>query len=392
MAGSVGVFAFCILILFAIFFHELGHYLTARWAGIKITKFFIGFGPTLWSTRRGRPETVTIETRAAALETVTRPETEYGVKALPLGGFVKIVGMSPLEEVAPEDEARAFSSVPAWKRAIVLAAGSFTHFVTAFLVLWFVFVAVGIPNPDKPTLTVDAVQTEIEGKASPAAKAKIAPGDEIISVNGERVERFEDVRTAVRARGGKPVTLEIRKDGGRTVTTAIRPILDTSVKPAVPVIGIYPKNELTRQNPARALVSSGRAIGNLLRSFFDRVPDAFSASALGLTGDGPSEDRPFSIIGAGKIAGDLASRGSILDFLFLFVQINIFIAVFNMLPLPPLDGGHLLILGIEKIRGKPVSPRAVMPVAAVVLSVLLLLGVLLAYYDIVQPPTLPNGP
>jgi membrane-associated protease RseP (regulator of RpoE activity) len=391
MAGSIGVVAFCVLILFAIFFHELGHFLTARWAGIKITKFFVGFGPTLWSTRRGLPETVTIE-RRGKLETVTRPETEYGIKALPLGGFVKIVGMSPLEEVAPEDAPRAFSSVPTWKRAIVLAAGSFTHFVTAFFVLWLMFVAIGIPNPDKPTLTVDAVELEVAGKPSPAMTAGIRHGDRIVAVNGSPVEKFEDVRKAVRQGGGEPVALEIRKADGRTVSAEIRPVVDTSSKPPVPVIGIYPKNELTRQNPVRSVVSSGRAISSLLSSFFDRVPDAFSASALGLSGKGPSDDRPFSIIGAGKIAGDLASRGSILDFLFLFVQINIFIAVFNMLPLPPLDGGHLLVLGIEKIRGKPLSPRAIMPVAAVVLSVLLLLGVLLAYYDIVQPPQLPTGP
>ena len=391
MAGTIGIVAFAVMILFAVFFHELGHFLTARWARIKVTKFFIGFGPTIWSTRRGVPETVTVE-RRGQLETVTRPETEYGVKALPLGGFVKIVGMSPLEEVALEDQPRAFSSVPAWKRAIVLAAGSVTHFITAFIVLWFIFVAIGIPDPDKPTLTVDAVQTEIAGKPSPASKAGIDPGDRILRVDGEPVQKFEDVRSAVRRGGGKPVTLEIRKADGATRRVELRPVVDETTDPPVPVIGIYPKNELSRQGPFQAVTSTTRALGNLMRSFFDRVPDAFSPSTLGLTGDGPSDDRPFSIIGAGKIAGDLASRGSILDFLFLFVQINIFISVFNMLPLPPLDGGHLLVLAIEKVRGKPLSPRAIMPVAAVVLCVLLMLGMLLAYYDIVAPPQLPTAP
>jgi RIP metalloprotease RseP len=306
---------------------------------------------------------------------------------------VKIVGMSPLEEVEPEEAPRAFGSAPAWKRAIVLAAGSATHFVTAFLVLWFIFTAVGVPDPDKPTLTVEAVQTQIEGKPSPAAKAGIEPGDRIVEVNGHRVGKFEEVRAAIRRNGARPVSLVIEKAEGETKRVTIQPVVDKSGKAPVAVIGIYPKNELTRQNPAGAVVSTGRTLVNLMRSFFDRVPDAFSPSTLGLTGGkGPSEDRPFSIIGAGKIAGDLASRGSILDFLFLFVQINIFIAVFNMLPLPPLDGGHLLVLLIERIRGKPLSPRAIMPVAAVVLTVLLLLGVLLAYYDVVQPPQLPNGP
>jgi membrane-associated protease RseP (regulator of RpoE activity) len=391
MAGFIGIVAFCVMILFAIFFHELGHFVTARWARIKVSKFFIGFGPTLWSVRRGLEETVTVEERGQ-LKTITRPETEYGVKALPLGGFVKIVGMSPLEEVPPEDQPRAFASVPHWKRAIVLAAGSATHFITAFFVLFIIFTGVGIPDPSKPTLTVEAVQTEIQGKPSPAARAGLEPGDEILEVDGRRVERFQEVRAAIRSGGGKPVALVVRKESGETRRLEIRPVIDKSVDAPIPVIGIYPHNQLTRQNPARAVVSTSRTVVNLMRSFFDRVPDAFSPRSLGLTGGGPSEDRPFSIIGAGKIAGDLASRGSILDFLFLFVQINIFIAVFNMLPLPPLDGGHLLVLLIEKIRGRPLSPRAIMPVAAVVLSILLLLGVLLAYYDVVQPPQLPTGP
>src|SRR5712692_5218282 len=128
MSSVVGALAFVVLIIFAVFFHELGHYVTARWAGIKVSKFFIGFGPTLWSVRRGRVETFV--GRSGAIE--QRPETEYGIKLLPLGGFVKIVGMSVIEEVAPEDEPRAFNSAPRWKRAIVLTAGSATHFVTAF--------------------------------------------------------------------------------------------------------------------------------------------------------------------------------------------------------------------------------------------------------------------
>lgn len=388
MAGFIGVLAFIVLMLLAIFFHELGHYLTAKWAGIKVTRFFIGFGPTLWSFRRGPLETVDVEERGQ-LKTLTRPETEYGIKALPLGGFVKIVGMSPLEEVPPEDQPRAFPSVPIWKRAIVLVAGSVTHFITALVVLFFIFSTVGIPDPDRPTLVVEAVQTEIAGRPSPASQAGIEPGDRVVEVNDRSVDTFEEVRTTIRGGGAKPVSLTVRKDDGELRRVSLRPVIDRTVDEPVPVIGIYPKNELAREGPLSALVSSGRTLSRLVTSFFDRVPQALSPRSLGLTGDGPAEDRPFSIIGAGKIAGDLASRGSILDFLFLFVQINIFIAIFNMLPLPPLDGGHLLLLLIEKIRGKAVSPKAVLPVTAFITSLLLLLGVLLMYYDVVQPPQLP---
>ena len=385
MAGFLGIVSFAVLILFAILFHELGHFLTARWAQIKVSKFFVGFGPTLWSTRRGRVETVVGPNGVS----VTQPETEYGIKAFPVGGFVRIVGMSPLEEVAPEDEPRAFAAAPAWKRAIVLAAGSFTHFITAVLVMFLIFTAVGIPNPDKPSLQIDTVQSEIAGKPSPASKAGLESGDRITAVDGKSVSKFDDVRTEIRARKGKPVRLSIVRDG-RAQEVSLTPVLDRSGDTVVPIIGIYPKLETKRENPIAAVSSTGRAMWDLVKTFFQRVPQAFSPKSLGLTGKGPTNDRPFSIIGAGRLAGDLASRGSILDFLLLFVQINLFIGIFNLLPLPPLDGGHLLVLLIEKVRGKPLSPRAVMPVAATVLGVLLLLGVLLAYYDIVSPPHLPG--
>jgi membrane-associated protease RseP (regulator of RpoE activity) len=386
MAGIIGIVIFALLILFAIFFHELGHFVTARWAGIKVSKFFIGFGPTLWSVRRGRLETVTGPDGVPVMQ----PETEYGIKAFPIGGFVKIVGMGAMEDVPPEDEPRAFPAAPAWKRAIVLAAGSVTHFITAVLVMFLIFTAIGLPDPNRPSLQIEAVQTEIAGKASPAAKAHLKPGDEIVAVNGQRVQKFEEVRAAVRASHGKPITLTVagKEESRREVT--IRPVVDRSTGRTVTVIGIYPKNEIRRQNPIAAIGSTGRAMGALLKGFFTQVPQAFSPSSLGLTGNGPSQDRPFSIIGAGKIAGDLASQGSVLDFMLLFVQINVFIGIFNLLPLPPLDGGHLLVLGLEKIRRKPISPRAIVPVAAVVFSVLLLLGLLLMYYDIVQPPQLPT--
>jgi membrane-associated protease RseP (regulator of RpoE activity) len=398
MAGLLGIFAFVVLMLFAIFFHELGHFVTARWAGIKVSKFFIGFGPTLWSVRRGRPETVTGEDGTI----VTRPETEYGVKALPLGGFVKIVGMSPYEDLTPEETPRAFPAAPAWKRAIVLAAGSATHFVTAFLFLILIFSVVGLPNPEKPTLQIEAVQLEIGGEESPAAKAGLDPGDTIVELDGRRVESFQDVRTAIREGDGQTIELLVRKESGATETIELTPATDRVGDEKVHVIGVYPRNEIVRQNPIAAVASSGRAMkemlfgstdaqGNRQPGFFQRLPDAFSPKSLGLVEGGDPDERAFSIVGAGKIAGDLASEGELAVFLLLFVQINIFIAIFNMLPLPPLDGGHLVLLGLEKLRrGRPVDPRAVVPVMAVVISILLLLGVFLVYNDVVNPPALPG--
>jgi membrane-associated protease RseP (regulator of RpoE activity) len=384
MGTLLGTVAFVVLILFAILFHEFGHFVTARWAGIKVSKFFIGFGPTLWSYRRGRVEAFVGPN--GAIE--QRPETEYGIKLLPLGGFVKIVGMSPFEELAPEDEPRSFNAVPRWKRAIVLAAGSVTHFITAFLVLFVIFAGVGVQDPTHPTLQVGAVASEVAGKPSPAATAGLHPHDRIVAIDGLGVRDWNQVQSAIRTHPGRQIRLTVVRNGAE-LTLPITPRTDKQSGKTIGVIGIYPQLRTERLDPVAAVGRSGTEMKALLTGFFHTAPRAFSPQTLGLTGGKPSNQRPFSILGAGRIAADLASHGQIAIFLFLFVQINIFIAIFNMLPLPPLDGGHLLVLAIEKIRGKSIDQRALVPVMAVVFSILMLLGVLLVYYDIVSPVHVP---
>jgi membrane-associated protease RseP (regulator of RpoE activity) len=194
----------------------------------------------------------------------------------------------------------------------------------------------------------------------------------------------------LRASPGEELRLTVRSEAGETRTVGIEPARDRLDGREVGVIGIFLRGETVRMNPVAAVRSSGRAMGDLFRGFVQEAPRAFSPSTLGLGGEGPSDERPFSIIGAGRLAADLAAEGQIAIFLFLFVQINIFVGVFNMLPLPPLDGGHLLVLLIEKVRRKPVDQRALVPVMAVVLSLLALLALLLVYYDIVSPVRLPG--
>jgi membrane-associated protease RseP (regulator of RpoE activity) len=386
VATFLGIAAFVVLLLFAIFFHEFGHFITARWAGIKVSKFFIGFGPTLWSVRRGREETITGDDGAP----LTRPETEYGVKAFPIGGFVKVVGMSPFEEVPPEDQPRAFGSVPRWKRAIVLGAGSITHVISAFIFLMIIFSVVGLPDPNERTQTIEAVQTEIANKPSPAAGAGIKPGDEILAVDGRPISSGNELVSLLRRSPGEELTLTVRGKDDETRRVEITPERDKLDGREIGVIGVFLRGEVTRLNPIAATRASTRAMGELFRGFVQQAPRAFSPATLGLSGEGPSEERPFSIIGAGRLAVDLAVEGQIAVFLFLFVQINIFVGVFNLLPLPPLDGGHLLVLLLEKIRRKPIDQRALVPVMAVVLSILALLALLLVYYDIVSPVRLPG--
>ena len=380
MAAFLSLLAFIVLLLFAIFFHEFGHFITARWAGIKASKFFIGFGPTVWSTRRGRIETFVGPNGA----TQTRPETEVGIKAFPIGGFVKIVGMSPAEEVAPEDIPRSFNAAPRWKRAIVLAAGSASHFVTAFVVLFLILTISGAPDANHPTMTIDSVESQIAGKPSPAAAAGLEAGDRVVAINGTTVTKWDQVQSEISSSHGS-IQMTVERDGVRH-TFAVTPVVDTSTGTSKPVVGIFVRLPNRRLNPISAVGTTGHAMASLVTEFFHRVPSAFSPHTLGLTGGkGPTQDRPFSIIGAGRIATDLASHGHIADFLFLFVEINIFVSIFNLMPLPPLDGGHLAVLLIEKVRGKPVDQRALIPVMAVVLSVLLLLALLLGYYDITAP-------
>jgi membrane-associated protease RseP (regulator of RpoE activity) len=381
VAGFLSLLAFVVLLLFAIFFHEFGHFITARWAGIKVSKFFIGFGPTVWSTRRGRVETIVGPGGAS----VTRPETEYGIKAFPVGGFVKIVGMSVAEEVPPEDQPRAFGAAPRWKRAIVLAAGSATHFVTAFVFLFIILTAIGVP--DRPTLVVGGVSPDLEnGRPTPAAMVGFKPGDRIVAIDGQPARTWDVVASTIRSNIGHKLDITVERDGERIHLEPTPVRYKNPEGKIVGLVGVTPEFVNRRLGPVQAVGTSASAMKNLVGEFFHRVPSAFSPQTLGITGGrGPSDQRPFSIIGAGRIATDLASHGRIADFLFLFVQINIFVAIFNMLPLPPLDGGHLIVLLIEKIRGRPVDQRALLPVMAVVLSVLLLLALLLGYYDITSP-------
>ncbi|MGH3926194.1 MAG: M50 family metallopeptidase, partial [Pseudonocardiaceae bacterium] len=177
---------FVVSIVAVIMFHEFGHFATAKLFGMKCEKFFLGFGPTLWSVKKG--------------------ETEYGVKAIPAGGFVKIVGMSAYEEIDPADAGRTFHEQAAWKRAIVLVAGSATHFIVAVVLLFSALAFVG--EPAGVTTTIDLVT-----EGSPAAASGLRPGDRIVAVDGQRVEQFRAAQEIIGANAGKTIPIAIMRDG-----------------------------------------------------------------------------------------------------------------------------------------------------------------------------------
>jgi membrane-associated protease RseP (regulator of RpoE activity) len=402
VATFLGIVAFVLLLFFLIMFHEFGHFITARWAGIKVSKFFLGFGPTLWSFRRGREEKIP-DPKDPTGGYIVRPETEYGIKPILVGGFVKVVGMSPAEEVPAEDEPRSFDAAPTWKRAIVLGAGSVTHFITAFIVLFLVFGVIGTPDEGRPTQIVGDIAGEVDGRPAPAAVAGLREGDRIVEIDNRPVDDWVDVRDGIRSNPGESVDLLVQRGDDR-LDIEIEPLAIDESGQEVGVIGVLPRPEFPgrvhRDGPITSVNKSATLIKQLLvggstedgsrvDGFFQALPRAFSPKNLGFTGEGPTNERPISVIGAGRVAVDFAAEGQIVAFLVLFAQLNIFVAVFNMLPLPPLDGGHLLILGIGKLRGRPVDPKTVLPVMAVVFSLLVILGILLIYYDIFSPVQVP---
>ena len=197
VTGTTSTVAVVAAIIVMIMLHELGHFVTAKWAGMKVTEYFLGFGPRLWSVRKG--------------------ETEYGVKAIPAGGYVKIIGMSNLEKVDPADEDRTYRQKSYGRRLSVAVAGSAVHFILAFLLLFGLFAVVGVPEYDRE-FTVGQI-SRLRSGPSPAEEAGFRVGDTVLAVDG-RPLGWDDVPAYIRSRPGQPVTFDVERDGERLQLTA----------------------------------------------------------------------------------------------------------------------------------------------------------------------------
>jgi regulator of sigma E protease len=500
MSGAAAIWIFVISLVAAIMIHEAGHFVTARWFGMRADRFFLGFGPTLWSTHRG--------------------ETEYGVKALPLGGFVRIKGMSPIDErqrplvdavfdpravsadreraaelapvvggdgeasvggdvdtsglaTIPEptwerleaelrqrgtpkglterivrrtrtnvpadagpaearraltevlvtevpesgrvgdlhhrllegDRGRFFQDRPAWQRAIVLVAGSVMHFVIAIAVLLGMFLFV-----PQPTGEIGPVVGEVL-EDSPAEEAGLQAGDRVRGVEGTRSDDFLELRELIRARPGEETDLVVERDGTEQVLALTpEPVEDPESGETVGQVGFVP-TEITERldagsavyeallGPAGFVAIFTGSIAALVRVF---SPDGIANLLQQATGtEERAVDGAVSLVGAASLAGQATSSVyGLLILLGLIASINVFIGIFNLVPLPPLDGGHLAVLGVEravngfrKLRGRTpdftVDPRAVAAIAIPVLAVLGTIFVLLLWLDITDPLRLP---
>jgi len=468
MSSTLGVVAFVASIVIAIVIHEAGHLVSAKLSGMRADRFFVGFGPTLWSTRRG--------------------ETEYGVKAVLLGGYVRIVGMGddegtqpPLVDALPTvrdeedarrwwpaleaelarrgvptelahrirdttrglaptpddasfrdalgrslalelpestrvgdithrllrgDEGRRYSDRPAWQRAAVVALGPFTHLAIAFGLLLTVFAGWPLATGEL-TSRVAFVQ-----EGSPAERAGLLVGDELVAVGDTASADFLELREALRARSGVPTVLQVERAGELLLLEVVPEAATTSDGRVVGVVGIATEPGTRELGFGEAAVAAAvgapgpgtpggvvpmvrESVGGLLRILSPSGLADLVAQALGREERAP--DGAVSLVGAASIAGQVGAReGGLPVVLTLLAAINVFFFLFNLLPLPPFDGGHLAVIGVEsgvngvrRLVGRTpdyrVRPEAIAGVAVPVIAVLVLLLVTTLWLDLTDP-------
>ncbi|HEX2175731.1 MAG TPA: site-2 protease family protein [Nocardioidaceae bacterium] len=427
---TLAVVLFALGVIASIGLHEVGHMLPAKKFGVKVTQYFVGFGKTLWSTKRG--------------------ETEYGVKMFPLGGFVKLVGMLPpekggdptrlrksntgmftqlisdaraaeYEHVQPGDEERLFYRKPWWQKLIVMSGGPLVNVVLAFLILGGVWMGFGVtqarPVVDDVSLCVISAEEAatdpnrtctLSDPFSPAAKAGLQEGDRIVSFNGERVGSWDELTGLIRGNAAGEASIGILRDGEpMTLTTntmvSPRPDLD-NVDEFVEVgfLGVTPKVATVHPGPGYVVTEMWRlttVTGEALLHIPEKMVGVFQAAFGGAEREA---DSPVSVVGASRVAGELATTDQLTTdnklaaMLSLLGMVNLFVALFNFIPLLPLDGGHIagalweaVRRGFARLTGRPdpgyVDVAKLLPVAYVMAGALLVMGVLLIYADFVNP-------
>ena len=345
--GSFSAVIVVIALLVMIFMHELGHYLTAKSAGMKVTEFFLGFGPRIWSFRKG--------------------ETEYGLKAIPAGAYVRIIGMHNLDPVAPEDESQAYKNKPYWRKMSVASAGSMMHFLMAAVLMFSLFAIYGQRDPDH-VWTVGSLSRLGDSQTSPAIAAGIQVGDRIVSIDGIPVSSFDSAVDLIQARPGQTIVIEVERDGQTFETSATLNDHNPEGK-AVGFLGVGARYPYVNQTIPEAAQDTAVAFKDLtwgtiraLGTFFSpsglsdyidtlRGQPSGSDTAGGGSGGSSQGDRPLSPVGAVRIASQAADAG-FAELLWFLVVINMFVGIFNLVPLLPLDGGHIAIGTYEKIRSR----------------------------------------
>jgi len=400
-------------IVIMIFMHELGHYLTARAAGMKVTEFFIGFGPRIWSFRRG--------------------EIEYGLKAIPAGAYVRIIGMNNLDQVDPADEPRTYRQKSYPRRLSVAVAGSAMHFlmalVLAFVALWGygevtaqsernwtigeVSTAAQLQDDYAGVQTDDALQQLLDEGETPASAAGLREGDRVIAADGRSFEDFRDFQRFVRTHPGDTVTMTVVRDGEQFTTDVTLGELSAQGA-SMGVIGLAPEIPREQFGVVQAARQSVSDFGTIAVESVRGIARFFSPSGLSNfwtqvqqgASDEPADDSPvvgpsggsseddgriISIYGAARIGAQATSEEGVVALLRFLVLLNVFIGIFNLVPLLPLDGGHVAIATYERIRefGRRGRYHAdvtkLLPLTYAVVLLLITVGVMALYIDVVNP-------
>jgi membrane-associated protease RseP (regulator of RpoE activity) len=376
----LGIVAFVVALLLSVMVHEFGHYITARKYGMWVSEFFVGFGKRIWSVQRG--------------------ETEFGVKAIPAGGYCKIEGMSPSDEL-PEGQAdRAFYKASSAKKLVVLGAGSFLHFVLGFVLLFSLFAGIG-------TNQVLPVINEVVPNSA-AQAAGILPGDEVLSINGKQVtEWYKDVEV-VRESKGSELTLVLSRNGEEIVVTAAARLTDIDGTKRY-VLGIVNDVGLKRSGLFVSLKNSATVTQGFLTESvksLGKLPEKIPA-LWGATVRGEERDANglVGVVGVARVSGEavgsdkLSPMERLATFILIVASLNIFVGVFNLLPILPLDGGHMAVAIADSIRAffarlrgrprpAPIDVTVLTPITMVVFVVLATLTLLLLVADVINPVTL----
>jgi membrane-associated protease RseP (regulator of RpoE activity) len=373
----LGILAFIVALLLSVMVHEFGHYITARRFGMWVSEFFVGFGKKIWSVQRG--------------------ETEFGVKAIPAGGYCKIEGMSPSDQLPDGEEERAFYKASSVKKLVVLGAGSFLHFVIGFVLLFTLFAGIG-------TNQVLPVISEVVPDSA-AQAAGLQPGDEFLSINGKKVtDWYKDVEV-IRNSEGAELTLVLDRNGEEISTTASARLTEIDGTTRY-VLGIV--NDVGLQRSGLWLSFKNSAI--VTKSFLtesvkslaklpEKIPALWGATVRG-------EERDVNglvgVVGVARVSGQAVGSDKLdpmerlATFVLIVASLNIFVGIFNLLPILPLDGGHMAVAIADEIRAffarlrgrqrpAPIDVTVLTPITMVVFVILASLTLLLLVADVINP-------
>ena len=374
----LGIIAFIVALLTSVMFHELGHFLTARKFGMRVSEFFVGFGKRIWS--------------------ITRGETEYGIKAVPAGGYCRIEGMTPSDEMPKGEEDRAFVKASSLKKLIVLGAGSFAHFVIGFVLIFSIFFGIGYT-------TITPVVAQVS-KGSVAESSGFLPGDEILSINGNRVDKWQVDAKQIADSKGAMLRFEVLRKGEK-ITINAAPMYSEEAKRYM--LGVVTALGTERDGLVKSFTQASSSTWFLTKESVkslialpSKVPQLFRQTFM-------NEERDpnglVGVVGAARVSGQavgsdrLNQNERLTTFILLVASLNIFVGIFNLLPILPLDGGHMAVAVADEVRAlfarlrrkprpAPIDVNVLTPLTGVVVVLLGILTIILVVADIINPVSL----